>query len=73
MGGEDASDSSTFTYDSYASPREDSGSHARRIEAALALIEEVEDEVRGRNSPAGVFCCMRAMKPGMLSFEEGVG
>ena len=30
LGGEDASDSSTFRYDSYASPREDSGSHARR-------------------------------------------
>jgi hypothetical protein len=36
-------------------------------------LEEVEEEVVGRASDAGVFCCMRAMKPGMLSFEEGVG
>lgn len=31
-----------------------------------------ESDVEGR-APAEDFCCRRAMKPGMLSLEEGVG
>lgn len=37
----------------------------------MALELEAEDDDWGR-SPA-LFCCMRAMKPGMLSLDEGVG
>lgn len=56
-----------------ASPSEDSGSQARRYDVARSAFEEVEEAVEGRASVVGVFCCMRAMKPGMLSFEAGVG
>lgn len=38
----------------------------------MAFEALVEEEDRGRES-AGSFCCMRAMKPGMLSLDEGVG
>lgn len=73
FGGEDESERSTLTYVSYASPSEDSGTHARRREEALVL--RVDDELVGRASlGAGVdFCCMRAMNPGMLSFADGDG
>lgn len=36
-------------------------------------MEEVEEEVVGLSSDAGAFCWTRAIKPGMLSLEEGVG
>ena len=55
------------------SPSEDSGSQASRYDVARSAFEEVEEPVEGRASVLGDFCCMRAMKPGMLSFEEGVG
>lgn len=73
LGGEEASESSTLTYESKASPSEDSGSQASRYDVARSALEEPEALVPGRASVAGVFCCMRAMKPGMLSLEEGVG
>lgn len=70
---------------SKASPREDSGTHARRREVDSMLgFAAVDEEERGRSSEvvedertasgggAG-FCWMRAMKPGMLSFADGVG
>ena len=38
---------------------------------AFSRFDEVEEDVLER-SP-GIFCCMRAMKPGMLSLDEGVG
>jgi hypothetical protein len=59
-------------YISFASPRECSGSHASSSEAAALDVEVVEEEVEGRSSGAG-FCCSRAMYPGMLSLEDGVG
>jgi hypothetical protein len=43
-----------------ASPREDSGSQARRREAAALDFAEVEEEDVGRESGAG-FCWRRAM------------
>lgn len=73
LGGEDESERSTLTYVSYASPREDSGTHARRRDDAWTF--RVEDELVGRASVVvdAAFCCIRAMKPGMLSFADGVG
>lgn len=73
FGGEDASESSTFTYESNASPNEDSGSQASKYDVARSDFEEVEEVVGGRASVVGLFCCMRAIKPGMLSLDEGVG
>lgn len=70
MGGDEASESSTLMYASSESPREDSGSQARRYEVAFEVLAEEED--RGRES-AGSFCWMRAMKPGILSFDDGEG
>ena len=55
-----------------ASPRDVSGSHARRREAAVLDFDVVDEEDVGRESGAG-FCCNRAMYPGMLSFADGVG
>ena len=48
---------------SRASPRECSGSQARRREAAVLALEEesVEEEVVGRVSEGAGFCCRRAM------------
>ena len=71
LGGDDESDRSTFTYVSYASPRFDSGIQARSSDDAFTLRAD-EDEV-GRASLAVRldFCCTKATKPGMLSFEEG--
>ena len=43
-----------------ASPREDSGSQAKRREAAALDFAEVEEEDVGRESGAG-FCWRRAM------------
>ena len=40
---------------------------------ARALVEEADEGVRGRSSVKGGFCWMRAIKPGILSFDEGVG
>ena len=62
-------------YVSRESPREFSGTHARRNEEALRDLDLEEEEVVGRSeaSGAGVLCCISAMKPGILSFEEGVG
>ena len=53
-------------------PREDSGSQARRYEAALTLTDEAEEILRGRASQAAI-SSMIAIKPGILSFEDGVG
>ena len=73
LGGEEESERSTFAYVSCASPKDDSGTQARRKDAALKL--RAEDDVLGRSSGTALegFCWTRAMKPGMLSFEEGVG
>ena len=60
MGGLSPSERSTFTYVLRASPREDSGSHARRREAAALDFVDVEEEDVGRESGAG-FCCRRAI------------
>jgi len=61
FGGESPSERSTFTYMSLASPRECSGSQARRREAALlAFVLVVEEEVVGLSVGMG-FCCSRAM------------
>jgi hypothetical protein len=53
---------STLTYVSRASPRECSGSQARRREAAVlaAAAEAVEEEDVGREEGAG-FCCRSAI------------
>lgn len=61
---------------SYASDgSEDSGTQARRSEEVETSWAEWEDV--GRASLVAVvadgFCWMRAMKPGMLSFADGVG
>lgn len=72
LGGESPSDRSTFTYMSFESPRECSGSHANRRESADLDLEVVDEEVVGRELGAG-FCCKSAMYPGILSFAEGVG
>lgn len=64
---------STLTYVSYASPREDSGIHARRYDEELKLFEEAEEVGRGALGSDVGFCWMRAMNPGMLSLAEGVG
>lgn len=72
MGGELASDKSTLTYTSLASPRLDSGNQASRRDADAAEFELVEVAVAGRE-PGRVFCWRRAMNPGILSFAEAVG
>jgi hypothetical protein len=60
FGGESPSERSTLTYGSRASPRECSGSQARRREAAVFERADVEEEDVGRESGGG-FCCRRAM------------
>jgi hypothetical protein len=60
LGGESPSAKSTLTYMFRASPREDSGSQARRRDAAALDFAEVEEEDVGRESGAG-FCWRRAM------------
>ena len=61
LGGSSPSERSTFTYVLRASPREDSGSHARSSEAAaLDFVDVEEEEEVGRESGAG-FCWSRAM------------
>jgi hypothetical protein len=73
LGGEEESDRSTLTYVSYASPRLDSGIQQRSNEDALTLRVE-EDEVGRTSLPERlVFCCIRAMNPGILSLDEGEG
>lgn len=56
----------------YASPREDSGTHARRNDEAFAAAEP-EEVGRGEVLVVAGFCWIRAIKPAMLSFAEGVG
>ena len=60
FGGESPSARSTFTYVLRVSPREDSGSQARRRDAAVLAFAEVEEEEVWQESGAG-FCCSRAM------------
>jgi hypothetical protein len=60
LGGLSPSERSTLTYVFRASPKEDSGSHARRREAAFFDFPEFDDEDVGRDSGAG-FCWRRAM------------
>ncbi len=60
FGGESPSAMSTLTYVSRASPRECSGSQARRREAATFDFADVEEEDVGRESGGG-FCCRRAI------------
>ena len=73
LGGDDESERSTLTYVSYASPRLDSGIQQRSSDEALML--RADDDEAGRASAAARLerCCMRAMNPGMLSLDEGVG
>lgn len=67
------SERSTLTYASYASPREYSGTHARRSdEDGIPFVEE-DDAGRASEDVTGDFCWTRAIKPGMLSFADGVG
>ena len=40
---------------------------------ARSAFEEPEELVSGRAWVEGFFCCMRAMKPGIFSLDEGVG
>lgn len=63
LGGESPSERSTFTYVSKASPKECSGSQARRSEAAVFAFESdaVEEEVVGRSSEGTGFCWRSAM------------
>lgn len=56
----------------WASPREVSGSHARRREDDARSFEALEDEETGLDR-GGAFSCSRAIYPGMLSFADGVG
>ena len=72
FGGVSPSARSTLTYVSLASPKECSGTQARRREAAVLAFADWEEEDVGRESGAG-FCCRSAMYPGMLSFADGVG
>jgi hypothetical protein len=60
LGGESPSLKSTFTYVFRASPREDSGSHAKRREAAVFSLASFDVEEVGRESGGG-FCWSRAM------------
>jgi hypothetical protein len=60
LGGESPSERSTFTYVFSASPREDSGSQARRREAAALDLADVDEEEGGAESGGG-FCCSRAI------------
>lgn len=39
----------------------------------MAFFVAKEEEDEGRSEEWGAFCWMRAMKPGMLSLEDGVG
>ena len=52
--------------------RENSGTHASRYEEAEGR-DLLEDEDVGRSEETGAFCCIKAIKPGMLSFAEGEG
>lgn len=61
MGGESPSERSTFTYIFSASPREDSGSQARRREAAALDFADVEEEEEEGRESGGGFCCSRAI------------
>ena len=71
--GEDDSARSTFVYVSSESPREDSGSQARRKDEALVVLVEDEEVGRSAASVGEDFCWIRAMKPEMLSLDDGVG
>jgi hypothetical protein len=58
---------------SYASPSEDSGTHASSREEACTLLADDEEVGCVVFEEEADFCCRRAMKPGILSFAEGVG
>lgn len=73
FGGESPSERSTLTYMSRESPRELSGSHASKRDGATVLFLEAEEDDDAGRSSWGVFCCSRAMYPGILSFADGVG
>jgi hypothetical protein len=60
LGGESPSARSTLTYVSNESPRECSGSQARRREDAVLDLDVVDEEDVGRESGAG-FCCNSAI------------
>jgi hypothetical protein len=68
FGGDDESERSTFTYVSYESPKEDSGSQARSRFEAATLRAELEEVGRASLGGTGAFCCTKAMNPGILSF-----
>ena len=73
LGGEDASDKSTLVYASNTSPSEFSGTQAKRNEEALTDALDEEEVGRSPGAVAVGFCCTSAMKPAILSFEDGVG
>ena len=56
LGGDEASERSTFTYMSYASPRDDSGTQARRKDEALELLVDEEEVGRCVGSVGDGFC-----------------
>jgi hypothetical protein len=72
-GGEEVSDKSTLTYASRESPREDSGTQARRSLSEAIEFADCEEVGLSSMEPAADFCWMRATKPGMLDFAEGDG
>ena len=39
----------------------------------MLALDEVDEEEDPLRSEAGSFCWIRAMKPGILSLDEGVG
>ena len=55
-----------------ASPREDSGTHAKRRSEGDGCFERPEAEDVGL-APSEGFCWRRAMYPGILSFADGEG
>jgi hypothetical protein len=71
--GEDESERSTLTYASWASPRADSGIHARSSDDAFTLRADDDEVGRASLSVERPFCWTRATKPGMLSLEDGDG
>ena len=56
LGGDEASERSTFAYVSYASPRDDSGTQARRKDAAFELLVDEEEVGRCIGSTVDGFC-----------------
>ena len=70
--GASPSDDSTLRYASRNSPMECSGTHASKYEEALKDLLEPDELGLSALGEVG-FSCIKAMKPAMLSLEEGEG